>query len=106
RLNGATFVSAYSGCGGLDLGFRMAGFRPVWANDIDPTAIETYRALLGDHAVTGDIGSIMLSKRAHAAIVIGGPPCQGFSVAGRMDPDDPRSRHVAQFLDLVQRVRP
>jgi DNA (cytosine-5)-methyltransferase 1 len=105
-LNGATFVSSYSGCGGLDLGFRMAGFEPLWANDIDAVAMETYRTLLGDHAVAGPIESVKLPKRGSADLVIGGPPCQGFSVAGRMDPDDPRSVHVDRFMDLVQRVRP
>lgn len=41
-----------------------------------------------------------------ADLVIGGPPCQGFSVAGRMDPNDPRSRHVFDFLGLVAKVKP
>lgn len=106
--NGATFVSAYSGCGGLDLGFRMAGFEPVWANEINPSAAATYRELLGDHIVVGDIDadSVELPDEGSADLVIGGPPCQGFSVAGRMDPHDPRSRHVQRFLDLVERVQP
>jgi DNA (cytosine-5)-methyltransferase 1 len=104
--NGGTFVSAYSGCGGLDLGFRIAGFAPVWANDVDRSAIDTYTALLGEHAVVGKIEAVALPKRGEADLVIGGPPCQGFSVAGRMDPNDPRSAHVTRFLDLVERVRP
>jgi DNA (cytosine-5)-methyltransferase 1 len=103
-----TCVSLFSGCGGLDIGFRWAGFRPVWANDIDPVAVDTYRAALPGHtAVAGDISS--LAERpglGDADIVIGGPPCQGFSVAGRMDPRDPRSRHVWTFLEMVEDVRP
>jgi DNA (cytosine-5)-methyltransferase 1 len=105
-LNGATFVSAYSGCGGMDAGFRMAGFEPSWANDIDPYAAATYAELLGDHIVVGDVESVERPKLGSADVVIGGPPCQGFSVAGKMDPRDPRSRHVQRFLDLVERVQP
>ncbi len=106
-LNGVRFVSAYSGCGGLDLGFRMAGFEPVWSNDVSKPAIETYSELLGgDHAVTGGIEEVELPAPGAAELVIGGPPCQGFSVAGKMDPEDPRSGHVVRFMDLVERVKP
>jgi len=113
-----TFVSLYSGAGGLDIGFARAGFRPVFANDIDPDAVETYNKAfkrlrdqpphLGQHeAVLGDIRAITeLPGRGTADLVIGGPPCQGFSVAGRMDPNDPRSRHVFEFLAMVARVQP
>jgi DNA (cytosine-5)-methyltransferase 1 len=98
----------YSGCGGLDIGFRWAGFLPVWANDIDPVALKTYEAALPGHAtVAADIASIRSRPGLRdAEVVIGGPPCQGFSVAGRMDPRDPRSRHVWTFLEVVEHVRP
>ena len=103
-----TFVSLYSGCGGLDIGFRWAGFRPVWANDINPIALQTYRSALPGHtAVAGDISALPAVPGPGASdIVIGGPPCQGFSVAGRMDPRDPRSRHVWNFLHVVETVKP
>lgn len=92
----------------MDLGFRDAGFRPVWSNDIDPVAVETYKAVLPGHTATaGDISAIRdLPGFGDADLVIGGPPCQGFSVAGRMDPNDPRSQHVHMFMDVVARVRP
>jgi DNA (cytosine-5)-methyltransferase 1 len=105
-LNGASVVSAYSGCGGLDIGFRIAGFEPVWANDIDEVALETYRRTLGDHTVPGNITNVDWPGQGSADLVIGGPPCQGFSVAGKMNPDDPRSTHVDRFLDLVEHVDP
>lgn len=117
-----TYVSLYSGCGGMDLGFARAGFRPVWANDIDATAVETYNRIakvedpawvdaaamfVGHQAVTGDIRQVVgRMEPGYADLVIGGPPCQGFSVAGRMDPNDPRSKHVFDFLGVVARVRP
>lgn len=103
-----TFVSLYSGCGGMDIGFAWAGFEPIWSNDIDPVAVDTYRrALPGHESTCGDISSLRHRPGLGAAdLVIGGPPCQGFSVAGRMDPSDPRSKHVWRFLEMVEAVRP
>jgi predicted RNA methylase len=48
-LSGVTVASTYSGCGGMDIGFRLAGFEPVWANELDPHSAATYRATLGDY---------------------------------------------------------
>lgn len=91
----------------MDLGFSRAGFIPIWANDIDASAVKTYNSIFGDKiAVTGDIRKQVIPRSGAADLVIGGPPCQGFSVAGKMDPDDPRSRHVWDFLGVVKRVRP
>jgi DNA (cytosine-5)-methyltransferase 1 len=89
----------------MDLGFAQAGFDVVWANDLDPWAVETYRANIGDHAVCGDVLDLVVPDCA-PDVVIGGPPCQGFSVIGRMRADDPRSRHVSHFLDVVERLAP
>ncbi len=105
-------VSLYSGAGGMDFGFIDAGFVPVWSNDVDPTAVETYRKQIGQtgvpsHDITvGDIRDVQLPKRGAAELVIGGPPCQGFSVAGHMDPNDPRSRHIWEYMRVVERVNP
>jgi DNA (cytosine-5)-methyltransferase 1 len=102
-----TFLSLYAGAGGLDKGFVDAGLRPLWANDIDADAVASYRHNLGDHVVCGDVDSLRQSIVEHSPeIVIGGPPCQGFSVAGGMQPDDPRSRHVWTFLDVVADLQP
>ena len=107
------FVSLYTGAGGMDLGFMDAGMTPVWSNDIDPTAVETYKAELARRGIanhTATVGDIrdqgQKPSAGDADLVIGGPPCQGFSVAGRMDPNDPRSRHVWDFLGMVARVQP
>lgn len=102
-------VSLYSGAGGLDLGFSQAGFEILWANDIDEHAVETHNKLFGhDAAIAGDIRAIrrLLPRAGDVDLVIGGPPCQGFSVAGRMDPNDPRSRHVWDFLGVVRDLAP
>lgn len=119
---GDSFVSLYSGAGGLDLGFAQAGFEPVFANDIDKDAVSTHRLLSeindpdwaqaarmfkGHNAVAADVRTLgNLFEPGMADVVVGGPPCQGFSVAGRMDPHDPRSRHVFDFLGIVKRIKP
>lgn len=105
----------------MDLGFALAGFQPVWVNEIDPIAAKTHEALFSDlarerkHLATSaeiSVGDILqtaqsdLSRLSDADLVIGGPPCQGFSVAGKMDPEDQRSQHVFHFLSVVDRVQP
>ncbi len=104
---GPTVATFYCGAGGLDLGFERAGFDIVFANDVDAVAVQTHRELA--HArvsVAGDVQKIDLRSAMGADVVMGGPPCQGFSVAGKMDPHDRRSRHVWTFLSLVSRIKP
>ena len=74
-------VSLFSGAGGLDLGFKMAGHEIVWANDLYGDAVETYKKNIGDHIVLEDISKISTDDIPACDIVIGGFPCQGFSVA-------------------------
>ena len=101
------FMSLYTGAGGMDIGFYRAGFRPIWSNDIDPDAVTTYQSVFGKQDSTiGDIREIGVPETANPDLVIGGPPCQGFSVAGKMDPNDPRSKHVFDFLGAVSRTQP
>lgn len=85
-------ISVFSGAGGLDLGFLRAGHEIVWANDDDPEAVETYRRNIGSHIVLGDIRSIKTSDIPNGDILIGGFPCQGFSVANwKRSITDPRN---------------
>lgn len=115
-------ISLYSGAGGLDLGFAKAGFMPVFSADINRDAVDTYKTiskvvqgewknaavLFQDCDVRcGDVSNESSDLCAgDAEIVIGGPPCQGFSIGGKMDPNDVRIREVFHFLDVVKRVRP
>ncbi len=101
-----TAISLYCGAGGLDLGFRRAGFELQWAIDSDPYAVRTYAEALDERVVCGDVLEVAAPAHLQPDVVIGGPPCQGFSVIGRMDPLDPRSQHVTHFLDIVERFQP
>lgn len=103
-----TFLSLYAGAGGMDKGFVDAGYDCLWANDFDPDATATHRLNLGGEAVAGDIASARtrIPRGVDFDVVVGGPPCQGFSVAGHMRPDDPRSRHVWTFLEIVEELAP
>lgn len=101
-----TAISLYSGAGGLDLGFSQAGIEAIWSIDSDRDAVATYNRNLSPVAVCGDVLAVSPPADLEVDVVIGGPPCQGFSVIGNMNPDDPRSRHVNHFLDVVERHRP
>ncbi len=105
-LNGLRFASLYCGAGGLDLGFVAAGFQCIAAFDADAMAVATYNRNLGLHATTVDLGRP--DRRVYAAlksveVVLAGPPCQGFSTAGRNDPSDERNMHLQRVAQLVSR---
>lgn len=104
-----TGVSLFTGAGGMDVGFEKAGVKVVFANELMKEAAETY---INNHEA-----SVMINDDIHNVIeqvcqykgvdfVFGGPPCQGFSVAGKMNPDDERSKLIFTFLDVVERVKP
>jgi DNA (cytosine-5)-methyltransferase 1 len=107
KVTGGKIISLYSGCGGMDIGFSLAGFTPVWANDIDINATRTYKEFFPNHTVTtGNLLNQEIPAFDDIDLVIGGPPCQGFSIAGKMDPNDPRSKHVWNFMKVVAQISP
>lgn len=100
-------VSLFSGAGGLDLGIVQAGHHIVWANDIDADAVATYRANIGNHIVEGDIKNVRPEDIPECDVVIGGFPCQGFSVANlRRNVDDERNTLYRFFCDVVRAKQP
>ena len=100
-------VSLFSGAGGLDLGFIQAGHTIVWANDIFHDAVATYRTNIGDHIIEEDIHQIPSEDIPNCHIVIGGFPCQGFSIAntGR-HADDERNVLYLQLLRVIRDKQP
>lgn len=101
-------VSLFSGAGGMDVGFTSAGIRPVFANELDDAASRTYALNHGEHIQQGSILDHFDSLTRHRGVdvVFGGPPCQGFSVAGKMDPNDERSDLIRTFFDVVDLIEP
>ena len=102
-----THVSLFSGCGGIDLGFKQAGFETVFANDIDVDACETYSKNIGD-IYCGDIREIKIPKLANRPDVLtAGFPCQPFSNAGsRRGVSDERGNLYQTAIDFVKKLRP
>lgn len=92
----------------MDVGFEKSGFDVKWAIDFNKDACATYKENFGPHIVHGDINEYVseLSRYKGIDCVFGGPPCQGFSVAGHMDPNDDRSKLVMSFMDVVSVVQP
>lgn len=100
-------VSLFSGAGGLDLGFMRAGHEIVWANDLYGDAVETYRANLGDHIVCRDIAEVPSDEIPSCDIVVGGFPCQGFSVANvKRHEGDSRNKLYLQLLRVIRDRQP
>lgn len=111
---GLKVVSLFSGAGGLDLGFAKAGFDIVWANDFDRNACDTYRKNIGGHIHCCSILDVDASTLPKCDLIVGGPPCQGFSTIGKRASSDPEKRNahdsrndlVVTYTQIVRTVRP
>lgn len=99
-------VSLFSGGGGLDLGFKKSGFDIIWAIDIDKDAVSSYKENLGNHIVHDDITKINEKDIPKADVVIGGPPCQSFSLVGKRKVDDERGQLVWHYLRIIGEIKP
>lgn len=112
------YVDLFSGAGGLSLGFKWAGWRPIVANDIEASFLDTYSKNIHPEVVCGDIResrnfdaileSVTLQRKKNTPLlVIGGPPCQGFSTAGnKRSLFDERNHLFWEFKALVEAIRP
>ncbi len=89
-------ASLFSGAGGLDLGFKTAGHKIVWANDIDQDSTDTYSLNVGKEVVCGSINDLEASVIPAFDVLVGGFPCQGFSRANihRVEKDERNSLYV------------
>ncbi len=102
-----SFAGLFSGCGGLDLGAILAGLKPVYAADHDALAVQTYLKNIGDHAHCVDLARSAISRKfCGVDLLLGGPPCQGFSSAGPKDAQDPRNKLWQHYLEYVRVWQP
>ncbi len=100
-------VSLFSGIGGFDLGFTQAGHQIIWANDIWKEATETYKKNLGNHIVCQDIKDIETSEIPNCDLIIGGFPCQGFSLANqKRNEQDERNFLYLEFVRILKDKKP
>ncbi len=109
-------IDLFAGCGGLSLGMEQAGFKTVFANEINKALFETYlfnRNLTKDCYFIGDINELNRNINLYEAkfkgidLVCGGPPCQGFSMANRQRIlDDSRNSLYKAFLQFLKEVKP
>lgn len=121
-----TFVDIFAGCGGLSLGLMQAGWKGLFAVERDENAFQTlhdnlivadarFRFAWPDWlpATAADVADLLTTHREQLTacartvdMLVGGPPCQGFSSAGKRNPTDPRNRLVEQYLEFVHLLKP
>lgn len=111
-------VSFFSGAGGMDLGFLLAGHQIIWANDFDKDAVETYNYNIGKYsnhkAICEDIVSLLDTTKEKidkilpdCDLIIGGFPCQGFTIANlNRSMEDERNYLYLQLLKAISVKRP
>ncbi len=99
-----TLMDLFSGAGGFTLGFAQAGFVPIFSVEIDKDAASTYEMNFGPHCRKDDINDIKTFPDAD--VIIGGPPCQGFSNLGSHIPNDPRNQLWRHYIRAVKDARP
>ena len=101
-----TTVSLFSGGGGLDLGFLREGYNIIWAIDNDINAAKSYQNNIGDHIIHADINNIDLSDIPKSEVIIGGPPCQSFSLSGNRNTEDDRGKLVWKYIEILKKIKP
>ena len=114
--NELNYIDLFSGAGGMSLGFDQAGFNNVFSIDIEPRFCETYKFNFPHHnLIQKDISKLSneeiksLTENKIIDVVIGGPPCQGFSMAGNIGRkfiDDSRNQLFREFARIVEIVQP
>lgn len=109
------FIDLFCGCGGFTLGFKQAGCTPLFGVDIWSDATTTYKYNFPEsEVITNDITKLTADDLLNVAkvnksvvdIIIGGPPCQGFSISGKRMIDDPRNILYKSFVQIVNQIQP
>lgn len=100
-------VSLFAGAGGIDLGLIRAGHQVIWANDFDLDSCETYAHNLGHHIHCSDIKEVKSNSIPDSDLIVGGFPCQGFSVANKFrSVEDKRNELYEEMLRIIQDKQP
>lgn len=111
-------IDLFSGAGGLGLGFKWAGWETIVGNDVVPAFVDTFRNMICESAICGDISESNVRgqivevteknrKTKLPLAVLGGPPCQGFSTAGKKrSMDDPRNHLFKEYLAILDDINP
>ncbi len=117
--NGLNFIDLFSGAGGLSCGLTMAGFTPIGSIEIMPEAVDTYKYNfieqkgfnenvqtrdIREASVKQELYDSVADKRVH--LIVGGFPCQGFSMAGHRVVTDPRNSLYLEMLEIVKHIKP
>lgn len=124
-MGGFRFIDLFAGCGGLSLGLTNAGWTGVFAVEKNSDAFETLKhnlcgkgkrkfewpewlpcKELSTSDLLGNYRKNLEGLRGQIDLIAGGPPCQGFSFAGRRNPDDPRNQLMDEYIAIVDIVRP
>lgn len=115
KMQKPLFVDFFAGAGGLSCGFTQAGYKVVLANDFEDVCVNTYRfnhpELPAENVIKGDIRKIVTNIQDYISqdvdVVIGGPPCQGFSSANQQRIiDDPRNELYKYYIKAVSKILP
>ena len=111
--NKPKILDLFCGCGGLSKGFLEAGYDVEMGIDYDAKAIKTFTHNHPEtKAFTEDLGKINVKKfikeniSTEIDMIVGGPPCQGFSISGKRNIEDPRNGYYKPFLEFVDRLKP
>ncbi len=105
--DGAASARSLAGCGGLTQGFVATGhYNSVGAVEKERDAAATFALNFGEHVHVGDIHSWSRGSLPLAEVVVGGPPCQGFSNLGNRDSLDPRNALWRRYMTVLEKVRP
>ena len=117
-LSSYNFIDLFAGCGGMSEGFLMNGFNLIAANEFDKNIFSTYiynhsKYCDSNSFILGDVTTDEVKKSIiqacdgkHVDVIIGGPPCQGFSTAGWRNPEDKRNQLFKEYVFLVNKIRP
>lgn len=90
----------------MDIGFHNEGFKTIWANDFDKDSCDTHRLWSGAEVIHAPIEKIDLDSIPKADVVLGGFPCQGFSLAGPRKVDDKRNILYRNFVAVIEKIQP